>query len=403
MTTATDRRFPLLQTRIAVALAAVGLIFLGVAWLLYDVALARAMMRHAMNDFGKFYYSARHVLEGRDLYASSPATLIRLSSTEQLNLGNLNPPHFHLLILPLSLWGPNVALVLWSMASLTSLVLAARTVLRELGWPALSPARLGLTLFGTVAWVGTGSVIATGQSSLFLLWPMAAGWGLMRRGRWLRSGVVIGLLASVKPFLGLLLVYFLVRRQYRALAAGALALAAAFCVGLAVFGADAQLSWIRTLQRVDWSWLPMNASVAGLIARVLAPNTYLSPIFEWSAAIRPLGLAVAATGIGVTLVSVIRRPNDVDRSFLLLTLAALLFSPLGWVYYVWFLLPPLFAMWQRGVFSRQRPWLIPALFAAFWPVSATTIGQANGLATATLASVYCWGLISLWLSVLRAP
>ena len=125
------------------------------------------MLRFQMNDFGKFYYSARFFLEGRDLYASSPATLILASALDGRQLGNMNPPHFHLLILPLSFWGPQVALAGWTIASVVSLALAVRALIETLGWPRLIPWRLGF-IRPFVAWVGTGSLIVTGQLSWLL-------------------------------------------------------------------------------------------------------------------------------------------------------------------------------------------------------------------------------------------
>ena len=397
----TRRRLPPLVSDLAGVFGLMGLTLLVLLALAYDTALAKAMLSLEMNDFGKFYYSARHFLEGVDLYAIGPATMVPMSDLEWLRLENMNPPHFHLLILPFSLWGPRVALAGWTIASVTSLTLAARLVINDLGRPMITRWRLAFLVFVFVAWVGTGSLIVTGQLSWILLWPLTMSWSAMRRGHWLKSGMLVGLLASVKPFLGVLFVYFVIRRQYRAAVAGLLALASAFLMGLAVFGIAAHVSWIRALRGIDWSWLAMNGSLLGFVTRVFSRSPQLVPLAAQPDVIIPLWLVAAALGLAVTLVAVVRRRCEVDRAFLLLLVASLLFSPLGWVYYAWFLIPPLVAICGQGLFHRQRAWLIPALVAGLWPVPLTVIGQPSALATITLGSIYFWGFLSLWTAVLR--
>ena len=84
----------------------IGLGFLCAIAFLWDVVLVRVMASLNMNDFGRFYYAARAFLAGHDMYAPSPATPLgggQLAGTPQLF--NLNPPHFHLVVIPLAaLW-----------------------------------------------------------------------------------------------------------------------------------------------------------------------------------------------------------------------------------------------------------------------------------------------------------
>ena len=154
-----------IKTHLAHACGLVGLAFL-VAIPATTPNLVQTMLRIQMNDFGKFYYSARYFFEGRDLYASSPATLILASALDGRQLGNMNPPHFHLLVLPISLWGPHVALAGWTIASIISLALAVRTLVETLGWSRLTPWRLGFILLSVLRRMGrNGSLIVTGQLS----------------------------------------------------------------------------------------------------------------------------------------------------------------------------------------------------------------------------------------------
>ncbi|MBP1777986.1 MAG: hypothetical protein H6Q86_3997, partial [candidate division NC10 bacterium] len=152
---------------------------------------------------------------------------------------------------------------------------------------------------------------------------------------------------------------------------------------------------------VDWAWPVMNGSSLGFLTRLLSANPQLAPIAEIPGVVRPLWLITAASGSALTVYIVARRNLGADWAFLLLLLAILIFSPLGWVYYAWFLVPPLIAVGAEGFFRRQRALLLPAYAAAFWPLPLTLICQPSALATATAGSIYFWGFLSLWVAALR--
>src|SRR5436190_18365860 len=84
-----------------------------------------------MNDFGKFYYSTRAFLDGGDMYAPNPATTLTFDAT-QARLANMNPPHFHLLLLPIARMSPLAALLVWAIASLIALAAVVVAITREL-------------------------------------------------------------------------------------------------------------------------------------------------------------------------------------------------------------------------------------------------------------------------------
>src|SRR5262245_47595150 len=96
--------------RVLVAAAAVFVVLLYVT---AYVVFARFMFQTLhMNDFGKFYYSAQAFLNGGDMYAPSPATAIPVID-EVREFANMNPPHFHLLVLPFARLSPLAAIVSW--------------------------------------------------------------------------------------------------------------------------------------------------------------------------------------------------------------------------------------------------------------------------------------------------
>jgi hypothetical protein len=100
--------------------------------------------------------------------------------------------------------------------------------------------------------------------------------------------------------------------------------------------------------------------------------------------------------------------HAVDLQFLLVLLAALLVSPLGWIYYVPLTLTVGLALLQRARLhdlARPRAWLwIAGLGALYLPIEATHVGAASPLLTLTFGSIYFWGVFLIWLAVAsRAP
>ena len=62
------------------------------AYLAYELATDLRM-----NDFGRFYYTAVAFLQGQEMYGPRPAEVVQPSELRTgQQLGNLNPPHFHL-------------------------------------------------------------------------------------------------------------------------------------------------------------------------------------------------------------------------------------------------------------------------------------------------------------------
>jgi len=115
----------------------------------------------SMNDFGKFYYSARAFLYGQDMYRSNPATWMPVGDGQYHTFLNLNPPHFHIPLLPLALLPPEPALALWGIASVVALVVSLRLIVGEVGLT-LTPRGLLLVTIGVLGFAGTGAVAATG-------------------------------------------------------------------------------------------------------------------------------------------------------------------------------------------------------------------------------------------------
>jgi alpha-1,2-mannosyltransferase len=388
-----------------------GLSVLCVMAFLWDVVLVRVMVALNMNDFGRFYYSARAYLAGQDMYAPSPATPLgagQIAGAQQLL--NLNPPHFHVFVLPLALLAPSVAVTLWMVASTWALVFSLLIVCGENNFVPTAKRVLLIALF-VLIFSGSQAVFITGQMTFLLLLPMTLCWRDARRGRWGRAGAWLGACASVKPFLLIFVPYLIGRRRWRASVIMAATLAGCFGIGLIIFGVGSYVSWVRAMeQSSDWAWLGMNASTLGTFQRVFMNGSRFQPVVLAPRVAAAWTFVAGAIGLATIFVVVAdKSAAETDRAFALLLVAAQLLSPVGWVYYLWLAAGPVAAI----AFSSRRSQWVPrpvavflgaGLAGFFTPISAPYFFQPSAWATLILGSVYFWASLALWAwLVLRVP
>jgi hypothetical protein len=155
----------------------------------------------------------------------------------------------------------------------------------------------------------------------------------------------------------------------------------------------------------------MNLSLRGTAERLFAGGGPLAAVFEAPTLVVPASWIAVALVAGTTAWRIwpgARGDNDVDRTFALLLVAALLVSPLGWIYYLPLATPPLLALAHRGAFVgpgvTRVALALAALACLYVPVQVTENAQPSALATLVLACAHAWGALLLWTRlVLRDP
>jgi hypothetical protein len=350
------------------------------------------------SDFTIFYYTARMVADGLPMYGESPA---RYGVTWAAgHLGNLNPPHFQILFVPLAGLPYGQALLAWVGVSAACLVASLALIARELGvaltwrrvaaWGAFT---IGLAPFTTVA--------VTSEMTFVLMLPFALLWRAWRRGEWTRAGAWLGVLVSLKLFFLVFAAWLALRRQWRALAACAASGLALVALGSLWFGPDTYRQWVGSLGTVGWQWMAMNASWPGFASRLLEGGSTIAPLLSMPDVVQPLALAGAAV---VLLAGIACARGAGDASLLVLLLAAILASPLGWVYYLPLAYAPMLG-WMgagdgwAGLRRLSRPALAAVVIAIallYTPQEVANAGQPSPLATVTLASTYFYATGLLW-------
>jgi hypothetical protein len=246
-----------------------------------------------MNDFGRFYYSARAFLHGQDMYGPRPVEVAQTSELGGQQFGNMNPPHFHLLLFPFTLFSPLVALCLWGAASFLCLWISLRVIAREISFSLPTRRQWWFMVIGALGFTGTNMILVTGQLSWLLLLPITLAWARARQGGWIQAGAYLGFCIGLKPFLLIFAPYLVIRRQFHAVGSMCVTIAVSFTLGLLVFGIDAHASWIRELTAIHWLSANTNASLLGFLTRILTESLPFSPLVVAPGIVKPLWALIA--------------------------------------------------------------------------------------------------------------
>jgi hypothetical protein len=320
-------------------------------------------------------------------------------------LPDLNPPHFHALLLPLMGFDVARAFVVWAIDGFVCVVASVLIVASELRvrWTVEG---VVWTIIGASAAAATSATFLTGQLTFLMLLPLVLAWRAARRNGWDRAAKILGVLASLKVFIAIFGVYLLWTKRWRACAWMAGSCAATVAVGVLGFGVRPYLDWIHALGTVAWTWSSMNASLAGLFNRALDGAPQFTPLVYAPSVAGPLSALASAGLVLLTFRGIRRDSTDVDRDFTMLLLLSVLVSPLGWVYYFWFFAAPAAGLWtatDRLRRPRRTLWIALGAVGFFCPIAATVWFADSRWAGATLGSAYAWSALCFWIAAAGEP
>jgi alpha-1,2-mannosyltransferase len=270
-------------------------------------------------DLDVYRIGGRVWLEGGNLYGTLPST------AQGVRMPFTYPPLAAIILSPLSLIPMRAAAVVVDLAIVVVLALALRPFYRRLGW------QLSWVLPAALLLEPVRGNLAYGQVDVFLM-AMVIADCLTGSPRWPR-GLLAGLAAAMKLTPALFIVFFLLRRDYRAAATMSASFALATGLGFLLAPADSARYWTSTLFNVGRIGDPQNAtnqSVFGVLARAgLHPGTV--PFTCLWLAISLVVIAAACLGMRWVLAA-----GDVHMALVLNAFAILLVSPISWSHHwVW--------------------------------------------------------------------
>jgi alpha-1,2-mannosyltransferase len=229
------------------------------------------------------------------------------------------------------------------------------------------------------------------MNALLLALTGGAAWCWVR-GRSVASGALIGWAAALKAFPALLLIVFLIRRDWRALAVGAITGAVLSASPAIWYGADAIVPlfrrWLEVSAEGGWPTRIQNQSIVAMTSRLLPT------------------MATAFSGVLIAILMVVLvwtvwpreksgRPTLAAGPSLAVALAvAVLASPIAWDHYWVLMFPTLQVLYIAGSNSVSRwPraifWVAAVLISGLAPMTLGIHGfeMARSVSNSTLAGL----------------
>jgi hypothetical protein len=308
-----------------------------------------------------------------------------------LDVGFRYPPLSMLLFLPLGLLDIGPAMALWyvvnGLALGATIWLLWRTFFGNEG-------RAGLVMaIALVAVVGgTLSTLKFGQTNFLALLLLVLAWRDRDRPS---ASFWIVLAGYVKPFLFILLMYPVLRRNFRGALVAAATLIGTSVLSIAVFGRETFMAFFldSPVGRLPYTEYLQEANQS-LLSTVLGLAGY--DVSQGAPLIHPLYIIASIALVGITSWLVIRvKDEDAYWGPVLLLMLGLLVYPASFFLYSTFLVLPLILLWTNRLAVPGGPWGSGVLVTAVYvlTVFAGCVFAANLLLWVALAGVAAWSIL----------
>jgi alpha-1,2-mannosyltransferase len=358
-------------------------------------------------DFTVFLDAGQRCLRGVPMYAESG-----------VGGGVVGPPFQGVFFAPLALLGQvdsRLARLVWYGLNLGALAFAAwawtaalaPVAGRAVRWQGWLPTPLGPVVAALLAVVFPLQTNFEHQNMNPVLLALTGAAALaLARGRDTAGGVAIGVATALKVFPGLLLVYLLIRKRWKASVAGALTAGALTLLPVLQYGPEGMASEIRDWLAISagggWPIRGNNQSLFAMLARAFRPDGAFDTGHLLAAdhpRIHLAWLAIASALAALTLLVSspwrVRSERAAPAGIAAVLGLAVVLSPIAWDHY-WVLMFPAFLLLTLA--REGHPWTR----WVFWPALILTSGFSratvgvHGLSVARALSVFTWaGLLLL--------
>jgi len=296
-------------------------------------------------DFIQEYLISKSVLAGVDPYLSLPILADRFMGP----LPNLvfqhptpHPPPVALLCLPLGWLSYEHAAVVWFIFELICLSVSVAFLLRWLGVEKMVVFS-SLSAFLILVWTPIAHELIYGQLTAMLFLLMVGAWQALRSGKDIRGGIFLGTAVAVKLMPWPLIIFLMLRRNWRATFAAITTTMVANVAAVTLIGFD----------RVSHYYLKIGSTVSGLyhayyfnfslwtigwrifdgtgspvLGGVNAPPLFNAP------AIAPFISIVVSFSMLILGLALALKVRDFDNSFGIIICLMVLVSPVAWNHYL---------------------------------------------------------------------
>lgn len=303
------------------------------------------------NDFAHLYLGAILAKQGGNFY--SPQEL--LSTAQLLSIQRLNPfvypPVVALFFIPLSIFSYPTAQLVWFI--LNHIFLIASFILLILSFNSENKLIYAVSaLVLSFNFYPLYRTLTAGQLNLLILFLLCLAWFLLVRKRTTGSGIVLGIATIIKLFPGLLILFFLWKKEYKLGFSAIATVIILILLSLAFQGGQlyqdygtmliqmnyGQSTWTEFQQRFDIE--PANQSFHALLLHLFTLNPVTQPIFDASSVVKIVSILFSIIILVVTFWFTYPKKNEkiklesLQLDFSLFLLASLLIPSLLWDHYL---------------------------------------------------------------------
>lgn len=314
-----------------------------------------------LRDFVQEWTSARNWQVGRPVYQDMRVSIpYHLPKARAGDLHfNAHPPVAVLVALPFGSLGYFQAMRAWNVAALVCVAIALSALIGRHGFSL--PVSEKLLVCGLVL---SSSVLETqvlhGQLNCLLLLLLAGAWLADRHERPMVAGACVGVATALKLFPGLLVLFFLARKQWTAAIAAVVSFLLLNSIAVGVLGIEAFRDYLLVVMpqanRFCDTW--PNASLLGFLTRLLdGAFGQTTPLIHSPWLARVLWVAMGAAALALTWQATVRShsPDSRRAAFAVWISLMLLVSPITWDHYFLLALLPLIGLWKQAASSIRTP------------------------------------------------
>ncbi|MFN7949146.1 MAG: glycosyltransferase family 87 protein [Blastocatellia bacterium] len=342
-------------------------LLIGLAQLAFSSLALHPSLIHR-KDFIQEYLLARAVLSRTEPYRPLPEMAAEMLGYRGRLVPHpaTHPPPMAIITLPLGLLKYEYAATLWFVLEITLLAVSFHLLLQ---WQAVSSWRVAavLTLM-SFTWSPLVDEVLVGQLNMLLLWLLLLAWLRLREGRELAGGVWLGGALIVKLMAWPIVLFLLLRRNWRALFAAGAVVISGHLIAIALMGWENVLNYYRhvaptvpPLVRANegnfsvWSlgWRLFEGTGCEILPSTTAPPLLNAPgVARIVSFVAPLLLL--ATGLWLA-----RKARSFDAGFAILTCVSVLMNPVVWSHYLVMTIIPAAVVFRRlkaGGLPRWMYW-----------------------------------------------
>ena len=349
------------------------ILFIGFAFCIIAIYLFTVRMtvfEISSSDFKQDYFAARHLINHESIYSDTVAV-------------NNHPPITAFLVAPLALLPYQDAGIVWSILSACTYFATGWLIFRELKINLALEYLILLIGFG-FCWYPFQGNIGLGQWSIIIGFCIAVSWICLKRNKEYLAGLLLGLACLIKLYPGLLLLYLLFTKRWKALLTTiSVVVLGTVILGL-ILGPKEIIHYFLTVvprNTSEYNTFPQNFSILGILGKYFANGNWIKPIFISPIPINLLAL-ILDLGVLILLVrTMLRLPSDKDSNdikYAVIIIAMFFISPVTWQHNLTILILPICLLLKKILdqsFKIKSGYLIPLLMLILFSLPDIQIGR----------------------------